>query len=52
MLADKGYRVVGIARNPPATAFPGEFHAVDLGKPRARERSLDEGRRRGRVDGS
>jgi NAD(P)-dependent dehydrogenase (short-subunit alcohol dehydrogenase family) len=40
MLAGKGYRVIGMARNPPASPFPGEFHAVDLGDARARERSL------------
>jgi NAD(P)-dependent dehydrogenase (short-subunit alcohol dehydrogenase family) len=40
MLATKGYRVVGMARHPPAAAFPGEFHGVDLGDAEARARSL------------
>jgi 3-oxoacyl-[acyl-carrier protein] reductase len=51
MLADKGCRVVGMARRPPAQAFPGEFHAVDLGEPRARERSLERVVDEARVDG-
>lgn len=30
-LADQGHRVVGVARNPPETGFPGAFHGADLG---------------------
>jgi NAD(P)-dependent dehydrogenase (short-subunit alcohol dehydrogenase family) len=30
LLATNGYRVIGLARTPPATPFPGEFHPVDL----------------------
>jgi len=51
MLADKGCRVVGMARRPPAQAFPGEFHAVDLGEPQARQRSLERIFGEARVDG-
>lgn len=40
MLADQGYRVVGMARHPPATPFPGDFHAVDLADPESRARAL------------
>lgn len=40
MLAGCGYRVVGVARNPPAVPFPGDFHAVDLADPAAVERNL------------
>jgi NAD(P)-dependent dehydrogenase (short-subunit alcohol dehydrogenase family) len=37
LLAALGHRVVGIARKPPAQGFPGEFHALDLGEPQARD---------------
>ena len=30
LLAANGHRVIGIARNPPATSFPWQFHAADL----------------------
>lgn len=30
-IADDGHRVVGVARNPPESGFPGAFHAADLG---------------------
>jgi 3-oxoacyl-[acyl-carrier protein] reductase len=29
LLASSGYRVIGLARNPPELPFPGAFHAVD-----------------------
>lgn len=40
LLAARGHRVVGIARQPPAQGFPGEFHALDLGEPLARDAVL------------
>lgn len=40
LLAARGSRVVGIARQPPAQGFPGEFHALDLGEPLARDAVL------------
>lgn len=49
-LADQGFRVIGMARRPPASAFPGEFHAVDLADPAARAHSLAQVAGEGGVD--
>jgi len=40
LLAANGHRVIGIARNPPATPFPGRFHAADLANKTALDRVL------------
>ena len=40
LLAANGYRVIGLARNPPEAPFPGEFHAVDAADADALERVL------------
>ena len=40
LLTANGYRVIGIARNPPATPFPGRFHAADLADKTALDRVL------------
>lgn len=50
VLAERGWRVVGMARTPPGSPFPGEFHAVDLGDAAARERGLADVVVAGRVD--
>lgn len=50
MLAERGYRVVGMARTRPAAPFPGEFHAADLGDAAARERAIADVVAVGRVD--
>ena len=50
MLGGKGYRVIGMARNPPASPFPGEFHAVDLADAQALERVLATVSGQGGVD--
>jgi NAD(P)-dependent dehydrogenase (short-subunit alcohol dehydrogenase family) len=49
-VADRGYRVIGIARRPPASAFPGEFHAVDLADPAARAHALAQVAGEGVID--
>ena len=50
LLATNGYRVIGIARTPPATPFPGEFHAADLADKAALDRVLAAVNARGRVE--
>lgn len=49
-LADQGYRVIGMARRPPESSFPGEFHAVDLADSTDRARSLAQVAGEGVVD--
>lgn len=50
LLATNGYRVIGIARTPPVTSFPGEFHAADLADKAALDRVLAVINARGGVE--
>jgi 3-oxoacyl-[acyl-carrier protein] reductase len=50
LLATNGYRVIGIARTPPATPFPGEFHSADLADKAALDRVLAAVNAQGRVE--
>ena len=50
LLAANGYRVIGLARNPPERPFPGEFHAVDVADAPALGQVLAGALARGGVD--
>ena len=50
LLAGQGYTVIGTARRPPEEAFPGHFHAADLGNETATAELIDDALPQHRID--